>query len=1229
MKIKLLALFLLISAISISLISCDFLGGGDGDGGGDIGDGGGGGPIEGVYYCPDGDHNFDSWYTIEDATCTSSGSKTRNCTNCSYYEEATIPAKGHNIYTKSLVEPTCNEDGRKIEGCNRSGCDYEKITVISGGHIFGDWHESKSPLCEEPGEETRECIREGCDHVEVREGADALDHVMSDWYETKAPTCEDSGEEARECTREDCNHSETREIPSFGGHTEAIDDAIAPTCVKTGLTEGKHCSVCGEVTLAQKIVDALGHTEVVDKVIKSDCTNAGLTEGSHCSVCDEILVAQEEIPALGHAVLDWKISDTTAEADNRLFEGYCETCGEFQQTDLYGRFAELTYVTFGDSITYGIDGVDWGLMEDPYPELVSRALGFKTFNNLAVSGATYCENNLNRHNMTKRILTFAGEADIISLMLGVNDCYVGLPLGTPESRDNTTIYGSLFLISEYLTTNYEDALIFYMTPFPYRTCYSNNSAGYKLEDVADAIKYVAAHYDIPVLDMYLYSEYEDVEMHLGDGLHPSQSFMRDYAAPKIAEFIKEHYGIEYKHEHREVIDAAVAPNCTQIGLTEGKHCSICGEVTLAHETLEMLDHHYSVDELKEPTCTETGYEILICTECGHTETNIFPKAHSYEGGACIYCGEREPSAYLVYTLSDDGTYYILTGSTRNILGEEIVIASLYNGLPVKEIMYIGKMYDDGVKRVYIPKTITKVYQQAFENYRRIEEVHIQDLKAWCNIEFGIGSSSPLRNGARLYVSGEQILDLVIPDTITEIQDYAFHGASGIKSVTIGDNVTKIGEYAFYRCADLREIYVGKTVRSIADSSFQDCNGINMVYYNAIAYEQINSFLKKCNSHGIDLTIGKDVLYINQNLFRGDYLNSITFEDNSSCISIDEYAFAENRSVFSVTIPESVKAIASNAFYDCVRLVEVYNLSELEVSGENFFGCTPYAINTSRDVPSKIYKNEGHVFYLGYPNIYIGYISGGETMIIPENCKGNAYEFHPHALIKVGHIKKLVVPDVFESLPEGIFGSFTGLEEIILPFVGNSNSASRHEGHFGYIFGYTTRENSKDFPYHYYDKTTKLYYRYYIPQNLKTVVIEGDKTVIHDNSFQNCSITTVTFGENVKYIGKDVFIGCGALQRVNLMAVNMVSSYSNYTDIFGGAGNEQIGITLYVGNKVEQIESYLFYNVKNLTSIIFEKNSSLEYIGTCAFYGTGVSKVELPVGVSLGTSAFNSDVVITQ
>lgn len=210
-------------------------------------------------------------------------------------------------------------------------------------------------------------------------------------------------------------------------------------------------------------------------------------------------------------------------------------------------FSNLTYIAYGDSITCGADYTrGYAAMDDPYPELVSNILGLKSHSNLAISGSTLCSNNLNLVCMTDRIVANTTTANIVSVLMGVNDFNRSLPLGNIEDTTNSTVYGSLYLIAEHFKAHYSNSFVFFMTPFKQfyggKGSYTLNSQNYTLFDVATAIKEVANKYNFPVLDLFEYGQYE-LEMYNAnsDGLHPSQDFFRTYTAPQIAQFIKDNY----------------------------------------------------------------------------------------------------------------------------------------------------------------------------------------------------------------------------------------------------------------------------------------------------------------------------------------------------------------------------------------------------------------------------------------------------------------------------------------------------------------------------------------------------------------------------------------------------------------------------------------------------------------------------------------------------------------
>ena len=101
--------------------------------------------------------------------------------------------------------------------------------------------------------------------------------------------------------------------------------------------------------------------------------------------------------------------------------------------------------------------------------------------------------------------------------------------------------------------------------------------------------------------------------------------------------------------------------------------------------------------------------------------------------------------------------------------------------------------------IEIPTSLRQIGKGNFSGCSSLQSVLIPDLASWCNIYFADQKANPLWATGRLVLNGEEITDLVIPEEVTSIGNYAFAPCSHITSLTIGDKVTSIGSYAFSSC----------------------------------------------------------------------------------------------------------------------------------------------------------------------------------------------------------------------------------------------------------------------------------------------------------------------------------------------------------------------------------------------------------------------------------------------
>ena len=191
------------------------------------------------------------------------------------YQTATqyfTTAHSHSYSSSVTTAPTCDETGIRTYKCS-CGHIYTETIAELGHSISDEFTVDKAPTCTTSGVKSRHCTR--CDASAYETYMNPTDHIPGEFIVTKESTCTEEGEEKQNCT--ECGKNLATQNIEKKDHTEVIDKAITATCTKTGLTEGKHCSVCDTIIVAQNVVDAKGHK---DNNFDGKCDDCGISSSA-------------------------------------------------------------------------------------------------------------------------------------------------------------------------------------------------------------------------------------------------------------------------------------------------------------------------------------------------------------------------------------------------------------------------------------------------------------------------------------------------------------------------------------------------------------------------------------------------------------------------------------------------------------------------------------------------------------------------------------------------------------------------------------------------------------------------------------------------------------------------------------------------------------------------------------------------------------------------------------
>ena len=209
-----------------------------------------------------------------------------------------------------------------------------------------------------------------------------------------------------------------------------------------------------------------------------------------------------------------------------------------------------------------------------------------------------------------------------------------------------------------------------------------------------------------------------------------------------------------------------------------------------------------------------------------------------------------------------------------------------------------------LKKITVGKGVSSLAQGTFVDLKQgLEEIVFADNGSFETIAAG------------LFNGFSELKTVVLPNTLTTIEDSAFSGCTKLTSITLPGSLTTIKAGAF-EGSGLTAISVPNSVTTLASASFKDCTALKSIEIGSGISTFAGAFSGCTNVESFKLASGNVTTVPNSAFFSWTKLKTVTL--GTGITAIGDGAFAECSSLENLTLPDTVTTIGVGAFYGCTK-----------------------------------------------------------------------------------------------------------------------------------------------------------------------------------------------------------------------------------------------------------------------------------------------------------------------